>query len=69
MDSSEKLCNTLFEISNKDRYDIVKSLIKKESNLTQISNLLGLKLSESRRHLSRLSEVGLVQKKSMELME
>lgn len=63
MDSSEKLCNTLFEISNKDRYDIVKSLIKKESNLTQISNLLGLKLSESRRHLSRLSEVGLVQKK------
>ena len=62
MDSTEKLFNLLFEISNKDRYLIVKNLLKKESNLTQLTNIQGLRLSETRRHLSRLIEVGLIQK-------
>ena len=62
MDSSENLYNILFEISNKDRYDLIKSLLKKELNLSQLARIHDLNLSETRRHLSRLTEVGLIQK-------
>lgn len=62
MDPQEKLYSLFFEISNKDRYNIIRHLLKKKSNLTQLSNIQDLKLSETRRHLSRLTEVGLVQK-------
>ena len=62
MESSEKLYNLLFEISNEDRHNILTSLQHARANLTQISNTLNLKLSESRRHLSRLTEVGLAVK-------
>jgi predicted transcriptional regulator len=59
MESSEKLYNLLFEVSNEDRHNILTSLQNAKANLTQISNTLNLKLSETRRHLSRLTEAGL----------
>jgi predicted transcriptional regulator len=60
MDSSENLYNLLFEISNEDRHNILIFLTNSNANLTQISNTLNLKLSETRRHLSRLTQIGLI---------
>ena len=62
MSSSEILSNLLFEISNEDRYNILLAIEPAGSNLTRVSNKLGLKLSETRRHLSRLSQVGLTKR-------
>jgi predicted transcriptional regulator len=56
---SDKLFDLLFEISNEDRYNILKQLLSEDANLTQISNALRLKISETRRHLSRLTSVGI----------
>lgn len=63
MEPSEKLYEIMFEISNEDRHKILISLQNSNANLTQISNILDLKLSETRRHLSRLTEVKLVERK------
>lgn len=62
MDSSETLYDIIFEISNEDRHNILISLQNSNATLTQISNILNLKLSEARRHLSRLTEVELVER-------
>jgi predicted transcriptional regulator len=62
MDSSEILSDLLFEISNEDRYNILRIVQTINSNLTYISTNLGLHLSETRRHLARLTQVGLIQR-------
>ena len=60
MDSSEKLFNILFEISNEDRYNILTELLAGKANLSKLSQILELNLSETSRHLSRLMGVNLI---------
>lgn len=58
----ENLCNLLFELSNEDRLKILHKLAKKGMNVTNLSKALSLSTQETSRHLSRLYEVGLIQK-------
>ncbi|MCW4055136.1 MAG: helix-turn-helix domain-containing protein [Candidatus Bathyarchaeota archaeon] len=60
----EKLGNLMFELANEDRLRILIRLQEKPMRLTQISNKLKLNMQETSRHLSRLSEAGLVSKDS-----
>ena len=52
----------LFEVSNENRYEILVSLRKKAKRITDISREMDLTTPEARRHVSRLSEVGLIQR-------
>jgi len=58
----EAFYDVLFEVSNEDRYKILLQLANKARNLTQLSKILGLSLTETSRHLSRIGEVGLAHK-------
>ena len=58
----EKLGNLMFELANEDRLRILTQLQEKPMRLTRISNKLKLNMQETSRHLSRLSEAGLVTK-------
>lgn len=58
----EDLCNILFELSNEDRMRIIHELSREASNVTTLSMNLDLTTQESSRHLSRLSDVGLIKK-------
>ena len=58
----EKLSNLMFELANEDRLRILTQLQEKPMRLTRISNKLKLNMQETSRHLSRLSEAGLVTK-------
>ena len=60
----EKLGNLMFELANEDRLRILFRLKEKPMRLTRISNKLELNMQETSRHLSRLSEAGLVSKDS-----
>jgi predicted transcriptional regulator len=60
----EKLGNLMFELANEDRLRILFRLQEKPMRLTRISNKLKLNMQETSRHLSRLSEAGLVLKDS-----
>jgi predicted transcriptional regulator len=60
----EKLGNLMFELANEDRLRILIRLQEKPMRLTRISNKLKLNMQETSRHLSRLSETGLVLKDS-----
>jgi len=53
---------TLFEVSNKIRHDILLMLEEKPEILTHIANKLELTFPEARRHLSRLSESNLIKR-------
>jgi len=55
----EAFFNVLFEVSNEDRYKILLRLVDEPMNVTQLSKILGLSLTETSRHLSRIEEVGL----------
>lgn len=55
----ESFYDVLFEVSNEDRYVILLQLVEKAMNVTQLSKVLGLSLTETSRHLSRLGKVGL----------
>lgn len=55
----ESFYNILFEISNEERHKILLQLEKENMNVTQLSKQLGLSLTETSRHLSRILEVGL----------
>ncbi len=59
----ERLSELLFELSNYDRLEILFALQKEEMKLTQISKSLDLTAQETSRHLSRLSDSLLVDKK------
>ena len=58
----EGFYDVLFEVSNEDRHKILLQLADEARNVTQLSKILGLSLTETSRHLSRLSEVGLTKK-------
>jgi predicted transcriptional regulator len=52
----------LFEMSNEIRYEILLSLREKAKRITDITREMDLKTPETRRHISRLREVGLIQR-------
>ena len=54
--------DVLFEISNEDRHRILFLIEHEEMNVTQIARKLGLSLTETSRHLSRIADVGLAHK-------
>jgi predicted transcriptional regulator len=54
--------DVLFEVSNEDRYKILLQLANEPMNVTQLSKRLGLSLTETSRHLSRIGEVGLTRR-------
>ena len=62
MSFADQLYDLLFEISSEDRHKILLYLNRKSANLTAISNETGLNLPETRRHISRLIGVELVER-------
>jgi len=58
----EKLGSLMFELANEDRLRVLIQLQKTPMRLTRISDKLKLNMQETSRHLSRLSEAGLVLK-------
>ena len=58
----EVFYNVLFEVSNEDRHKILLQLLEEPQNVTRLSKKTGLSLTETSRHLSRISEVGLSEK-------
>ena len=62
MDYQEYLYDLFFEISSQERHRILKILQEETANLTQLSNGAGLNLPETRRHISRLLNVDLVER-------
>lgn len=58
----EHLYDLFFEISSVERHKILKILHEENGNLTQLSKKLGLNLPETRRHISRLVKVDLVER-------
>jgi len=60
--SSTKFYDLMFEISNEHRHNILLLLNKEAMRVTSISNELDLTTPEISRHISRLSEIGLVSK-------
>jgi len=58
----ETFHDVLFEISNEDRHNMLLQLADKAKNVTRLSKILGLSLTETSRHLSRICEVGLTHK-------
>ncbi|TFH15040.1 hypothetical protein E4H04_09135 [Candidatus Bathyarchaeota archaeon] len=58
----EDFYDLLFEVSNPNRYDILKLIKNEQRNLTNLSNNTNLNLPETRRHVTRLSEIGLIQR-------
>ena len=59
----ERIGSILFEISNNDRHRILLALENESLNLSTLSKRLELNLPETSRHISRLLEVELLQKK------
>jgi predicted transcriptional regulator len=57
-----KFCNLLFELSHEDRIRIFFELQKDPMKLTHLSEKLDLKVQETSRHLSRLSDAKLISK-------
>ena len=62
MSYQEYLYDLFFEISSRERHKILLSLMVDSANLTQLSNQAGLNLPETRRHITRLVEVDLVER-------
>ena len=58
----EDFYDLLFEVSNPNRHNILKLIENEQRNLTNLSNNTNLNLPETRRHVTRLSEVGLIQR-------
>jgi len=58
----EVFYNLLFEISNEYRHGILLLLQKKALRITDIAKKMGLDNREVRRHISRLRDVGLIQR-------
>jgi predicted transcriptional regulator len=58
----EKLHKLLFELSSAERINIMLELQRKEMKLSQLSRHLNLTVTETSRHLQRLTQAKLVQK-------
>jgi predicted transcriptional regulator len=63
MSFADDFYNLLFEISSEDRHKLLLFLRGESANLTNISKNIGLNLPETRRHITRLSEVELIERK------
>jgi len=59
---TDRLYDTLFELSNDIRHNILLLVLEKPIRMTSIAQTLGLTSPEVSRHLSRLSEAKLLQK-------
>ena len=62
MSLSEDFYDLIFEVSNEYRHKILLLLQKKALRLTHIAKDMGLNNPEIRRHISRLQNVGLIQR-------
>lgn len=62
MSGTADLCDLLFEVSNEDRLRMLLKLDEEPLNVTHLSRVLDLTTQEASRHLSRLSDVWLVEK-------
>ena len=58
----EKLCAFLFELSNKDRLNILFALKKNPMKLSRVSEKFNFTVPETARNLARLTEAGLIVK-------
>jgi len=58
----ERLCDLYFELSNEDRLAILHKLEEDSMNVTGMARGLGITTQECSRHLSRLSDAGLVER-------
>ena len=58
----DRLCDLLFELSNIDRMNILRHLKDTPNNITGISRELGITTQETSRHITRLYDVGLVER-------
>lgn len=58
----ERLCDLLFELSNTDRVMILNHLKTKPDNITRISKELEITTQETSRHITRMTEVGLLKR-------
>ena len=56
----QSLCDLMFELSNTDRVRILLSLLQGPKNITGISKKLNTTTQETSRHITRLSDIGLV---------
>jgi predicted transcriptional regulator len=61
---TDNFYNLLFEISSEDRHRLLLFLVDESANLTTISRNIGLNLPETRRHVTRLTEVDLIKRNS-----
>ncbi|TFH14994.1 hypothetical protein E4H04_09225, partial [Candidatus Bathyarchaeota archaeon] len=63
MTFQEGLYDLFFEISSLERHKILLILQEETANLTKLSNEAGLNLPETRRHVSRLVKIDLVERR------
>ncbi len=57
------LCDLFFELSSEERMKILNTIKGERSKLTNLARTLGITNQECSRHVSRLADVGLVEKK------
>ncbi|TFH16876.1 DUF1724 domain-containing protein [Candidatus Bathyarchaeota archaeon] len=62
MSVTDRFYDTLFEVSNSYRYEMLQILLTKPMRTTDVANKLGLTSQEISRHASRLMESGLIHK-------
>lgn len=60
----EQLCDLLFELSNMDRVKIIQHLNNNRDNVTGIAKNIEITTQEASRHITRLTEVGMIAKSS-----
>ena len=58
----EKPCKLMFELSSSERVNLLLKLQKQKMKLSHISEKLDMTITETSRHLQRLSEAKLIQK-------
>lgn len=58
----EKLCKLLFELSSSERINIMLEIQQKRLKLSNVSKKLDMTVTETSRHLQRLSEARLIEK-------
>jgi predicted transcriptional regulator len=58
----EDLCNLLFEFSSTDRMNIMNTLLEERLKLSHVSQKLDMTVTETSRHLQRLSDISLIEK-------
>jgi predicted transcriptional regulator len=62
MSVSNGFHDLLFEMSNENRYDILLILREQSKRITDLTRHMDLTTTEVRRHVTRLSEAGLIQR-------